>query len=106
MGKLKDLRDELTGEFPEAKEGYDDRDQLVRLGLVLRQARRSLDLTQMQAADRSGIAQADISRLENGEGDRGPTFETLARYARALGLTLGVTLTPNGHRELASTVEF
>lgn len=57
-----------------------------RLGARLQQQRLASGLTQKQLADASGVAQADISRIERGQGN--PTAATLA----ALGGPLGVTL--------------
>ncbi len=39
-----------------------------RLGGNLRRIRRALGLTQMQFGDRAGMAQSQLSRLENGDG--------------------------------------
>jgi XRE family transcriptional regulator, regulator of sulfur utilization len=57
-----------------------------RLGARLQQQRLAAGLTQKQLADASGVAQADISRIERGQGN--PTTATLG----ALGGPLGVTL--------------
>lgn len=57
-----------------------------KLGMRLQQQRLAAGLTQKRLADVSGIAQADISRIERGQGN--PTAATL----EALGGPLGVTL--------------
>ena len=57
-----------------------------KLGMRLQQQRLAAGLTQKQLADASGIAQADISRIEHGQGN--PTAATL----EALGTPLGVTI--------------
>jgi DNA-binding XRE family transcriptional regulator len=57
-----------------------------RLGVRLQQQRLAAGLTQKQLADASGVAQADISRIERGQGN--PTAATLG----ALGGPLGVAL--------------
>lgn len=51
-------------------------------GSQLAARRRELGLTQEEVADRAGLTQADISRLERGLGN--PTEETLERVAVAL----------------------
>ena len=48
--------------------------------------RKAEGLTQKDLALRSGINQADISRLENGNGN--PSIKTLERIAKGLGLSL------------------
>lgn len=54
----------------------------VLLGLEFQDARRALGLSQRELADRSGVRQADISRIERGAGN--PTESTLQRLAEAL----------------------
>jgi ribosome-binding protein aMBF1 (putative translation factor) len=57
-----------------------------RIGTRLLQARLSAGLTQQQLASASGVAQADISRIEHGQAN--PTADTLSALARPLGVTL------------------
>ncbi len=52
--------------------------------------RRLLGMTQEQLARRAGMRQPRIAEIERA--DANPTLETLARLARALGLTLPVLL--------------
>ncbi|WP_175796584.1 helix-turn-helix domain-containing protein [Burkholderia anthina] len=84
---LDDLHRKLM-EDRDARDAYVAQDRLVRLGQLLRRARKSRGLTQFDVHRRSGIDQADLSRIENGEGERGPTLETLIKYAQALDLDL------------------
>src|SRR5438128_725383 len=57
----------------------------MRLAVAeLRKARISAGLSLTQAAERSGIDKAALSRLERGL-QPNPTVETLCRYAAALG---------------------
>lgn len=51
-------------------------------------ARKSAGLTQKQLAEKTGIAQSDISRLENGGGN--PSIRTLQRLAFGLGKALKI----------------
>jgi ribosome-binding protein aMBF1 (putative translation factor) len=57
----------------------------------LRREREARGLSLADVADRSGIDKAALSRLENGQ-QPNPTVNTLARYARALGKRLALTL--------------
>ena len=41
--------------------------KMSEFGCMVRRRRMELDLTQKELAERSGITQAHISRLENGE---------------------------------------
>lgn len=54
----------------------------VALGRDLRAARRLGNMTQSDLAERTGVDQAEISRIENGRAN--PTLETIARLASAL----------------------
>lgn len=57
-----------------------------RIGARVLQQRLAAGLTQRELASASGIAQADISRIERGQSN--PTAETLQMLARPLGVTL------------------
>lgn len=56
-------------------------------------ARRDSGLTQKELSERTGIAQGDISKLENGNAN--PSIRTLQRLASAMGMTLKVEFLPN-----------
>ncbi len=55
-------------------------------------ARTSQNLTQKELAARTGINQADISKLENGT--RNPTINLLKRLADGMGMTLKIEFVP------------
>lgn len=55
-------------------------------------ARISQNLTQKELADRTGIDQADISKLENGT--RNPSLKLLKRLADGMGMTLKLEFVP------------
>lgn len=63
-----------------------------RLANQILQARRTAGMTQVELAERSGIGQAEISRLEQGGGN--PTVETLSRIGGCLDLRLDLVKTP------------
>jgi ribosome-binding protein aMBF1 (putative translation factor) len=56
------------------------------LGDQLAATRKAAHLTQEQLAERSGVPQPEISRIEHGQGN--PTKDTLAKLGDALGLML------------------
>lgn len=65
-------------------------------GLVeLKRARQDRGLSLSEVSRRSGIDLASLSRLERGKNPN-PTFETLSRYADALGLRLELSLVETG----------
>ena len=55
-------------------------------------ARISQDMTQKELSERTGINQADISKLENGT--RNPTVNLLKRLAEGMGMTLKIEFIP------------
>ena len=55
-------------------------------------ARQSAGLTQKELSERTGIAQGDISKLENGNAN--PSIRTLQRLANGMGMTLKVEFLP------------
>ena len=55
-------------------------------------ARKASGLTQQQLAEKTGIAQADISKLENGSAN--PSLRTLRRLAAGMGMQLKLEFVP------------
>lgn len=55
-------------------------------------ARKAAGLTQKDLAERTGIAQADISKLENGNAN--PSIRTLQRLADGMGMKLKLEFVP------------
>lgn len=55
-------------------------------------ARTSQNLTQKELAERTGINQADISKLENGT--RNPSIKLLKRLAEGMGMILKIEFVP------------
>ena len=51
-------------------------------------ARKKENITQKELAKRTGIAQSDISKLENGSGN--PSIQTLQRLADGLGMEVKI----------------
>ncbi len=51
-------------------------------------ARKAAGLTQKELSEKTGIAQGDISKLENGSGN--PSLRTLKRLAEGMGKTLRI----------------
>ena len=60
-------------------------------------ARISQNLTQKELAERTGINQADISKLENGT--RNPSLKLLKRLADGMGMTLKLEFVPKRSAE-------
>ena len=59
---------------------------------VIVDARTSQNMTQKEFAERTGINQADISKLENGT--RNPSVNLLKRLADGMGMALKIEFVP------------
>ncbi|PNS09296.1 helix-turn-helix transcriptional regulator [Solilutibacter silvestris] len=70
-------------------------DEYVALEELLR-ARQRAGMTQADVAERMGVAQSSVGRLESTAGSRkhAPSLTTLRKYAAAVGCELRITLTP------------
>ena len=80
------LRDE------EFKKEYDNLQPEFDVIRAIVDARVSQNLTQKQLAERSGINQADISKLENGT--RNPSINLLKRLADGMDMALKIEFIP------------
>lgn len=77
------VRDIEARNTPEQQEQLDAFRAQYRRANQLLELRRARGLTQIELAQRSGVAQAEISRLERGAGN--PTEKTLTALADELG---------------------
>lgn len=57
-------------------------------------ARKSAGLTQKQLSEKTGITQADISKLESGNAN--PSLRTLQRLASGMGMKVKIEFRPIG----------
>ena len=87
MTKFDDyLKEQLQN--AEFKKEYDELEPEFAIVKAMAEARRSTGITQEELSQRTGIAQSDISKLENGNAN--PSLKTLKRLADGLGMTLKV----------------
>ena len=87
---MKNYRDTLKellkdNNFRNEYESLEPEYQVIR---EMIKAREEKNITQVQLSDMTGISQADISRLENG--DANPTVGVLNRIANAFGKQLQI----------------
>ena len=73
---------------PEVKREYDALAPEYDIIQAMINARKDQNLTQKELSERTGITQADISRIE--KGTRNPSLEMLKRLAQGLGMQLKV----------------
>ncbi len=84
------LAEQLQDE--EFKKEYDNLQPEFDVIRAILDARVSQNLTQKQLAERSGINQADISKLENGT--RNPSINLLKRLAEGMDMALKIEFVP------------
>ena len=91
MSEFKELLNEqLTDES--FKKEWDDIQPEMDVIRAMIDARISQNMTQKELAERTGINQADISKLENGT--RNPSLKLLKRLAAGMGMTLKIEFIP------------
>lgn len=73
---------------PEFRKEYEALEPEFTIKRAMIDARKANGLTQKELSKRSGIAQGDISKLENGNAN--PSIRTLQRLAAAMGKTLRI----------------
>ncbi len=83
---IEDIESEAVAEGPAAVSELRAFDERFRLASTLMRARKEAGLTQRELAERSGVQQADISRIERAEVD--PQASTLSRLLGPLGRRL------------------
>ena len=93
MSNFKDLLNEQmkNHEFKQEWEALEPEYALVQ---AIIDARKQSGLTQKQLSERTGIAQADISRIERGTAN--PSLRTIKRLAQSMGMTVQLIFTPTG----------
>ncbi|MBE6106813.1 helix-turn-helix domain-containing protein [Anaerovibrio lipolyticus] len=93
---MSDFRDYVNEKLkdPAFKAEYDAlEDEFVIIQAII-DARKKSGLTQKELAERTGIAQADISKLENGNAN--PSLRTLKRLAAGMGMKIKLEFSPAG----------
>lgn len=81
MAKWKDIKKEILKD-PQVKAEYDALAPEYELAASLIQARIDRKMTQAELAEKAGLSQVMIARLESGTSN--PTYSTIARVAHAL----------------------
>ena len=94
MSDLEELTNELMQD-PEFKKEYESLQPEMDITRAILNARNQAGLTQIQLSEKSGISQADISRLERGT--RNPSLSLLKRLAEAMDATLRIEFVPRKH---------
>lgn len=91
MSEFNDFLNEQLQD-PEFRKEWEDIQPEMDVIRAMVDARISQNLTQKELAERTGINQADISKLENGT--RNPSLKLLKRLAAGMGMTLKIEFVP------------
>lgn len=91
MSEFRDLLNEQLKD-PEFKKEWDDIQPEMDVIRAMIDNRIAQNLTQKELAERTGINQADISKIENGT--RNPSLKMLKRLAAGMGMALKIEFVP------------
>ncbi|PHU33632.1 helix-turn-helix domain-containing protein [Pseudobutyrivibrio ruminis] len=92
MEKKSDFQKRLANDLknPEFKKEWDSLELEYQIQAVLMQARIDADMTQAELAEKSGVRQSNISRIESGAVL--PRLDTLEALAKAMGKNLQISM--------------
>jgi transcriptional regulator with XRE-family HTH domain len=96
MKTFKQFKDEQMKDHEFAKE-YEEIQPEMDVIRAIVDARISQNMTQKELAERTGIHQADISKLENGT--RNPSVNLLKRLAEGMDMMLKIEFVPKPKKE-------
>ena len=91
MTKFKDFLEEQLKD-PEFQAEYNALEPEFTIIQAIIDARKSAGITQQELSRRTGIAQADISKLENGNAN--PSIRTLQRLAAGMNMRVKIEFQP------------
>lgn len=86
---LKDLKNELLTQ-PKVEQHYKELKPEFDVAKVLITLRQELGITQQELANKAGVGQSQLARLENGK--HSPRFDTLVKIAASVGFRIKITL--------------
>ncbi len=92
-GTLEELKKHLM-ENPDFRLGWRLYEMAGEIGRIVSAMRKRSGLTQTQLAERLGVRQSMVAKLESKNPDRMPTFATVARVADVCGYEMEVILRP------------
>ena len=92
---MNDFRNYLNRQLqrPSFKAEWDTLQPELTIAQAMIDARKESGLTQKQLSERTGIAQADISKLERGNAN--PSLRTLQRLAAGMGMNVRIEFVSN-----------
>ena len=97
---MSDFEKYLSKQFENSdfKKEWDSLEPEYNMIQALIEARKRSNLTQKQLAERTGINQADISKIETGNAN--PTLQVLKRLAEGMDMVLRLEFIPKQQKEI------
>ena len=97
---MSELRDYINEQLkdPEFKKEWDNLEPEMEVVRAMIKARTVQNLTQKDLAEKTGINQANISKLENG--NMNPSLKLLKRLADGLGMNLRIEFVPKNSKAI------
>lgn len=96
MSSYRDYKEKVL-QNPEVKAEYDALQPEYEIIQAMIDARISQNITQKELSAKTGITQADISRIENGT--RNPSLSMVKKLAQGLGMQLKLELVPTSAKK-------
>lgn len=96
MSSYKEYKEKVL-KNPEIKAEYDALEAEYDIIQAMIDARNKQHITQKELAERTGITQADISRIENGT--KNPSLAMVKRIAEGLGMRLKLEFVPTAAKQ-------
>lgn len=91
MTEYEEFKEEILSD-PEVKKEYDALEPEYDIIQAMISARVNQNMTQKELSEKTGITQADISRIERGT--RNPSLAMMKRIATGLGMQLKLVFIP------------
>ena len=73
---------------------YEERKFYLKVAKLVSELRAKSGMSQAEVADRAGVSQPLVARLEKGDHRRTPTFDTIHKILNAMGYTLSISVKP------------
>lgn len=86
-----EYHDEQMRDNPEYKVAYDALEQEFTIANALIKARSEAGMTQKDVAEKLGVSQPAVARMESG---KNISIKAIARYAKAVGRPINVSILP------------
>jgi transcriptional regulator with XRE-family HTH domain len=103
---LNDLEKYIFERRPAVKDAVERAMPRVRIASVLKRIRRAAGLSQRDLADRIGLHQPAIARIESGVGEKPQTNDAILAYAQGCSMAVGLVFLSkeNGRYKLQDAV--